>query len=602
MLRNLTIKTRIVLIVSVLIIFSVLYAVASFQKIGTVKEISLSQTEQVMEKMIGDKLKAAVHTVAVESGNALAGITDRDAQIAKLHELLDNIRFEDDKSGYYFVYEGTYCVVLPIKKESENKDLADIKDANGVYFVKELNKLAHNGGGTLIYLFKKPDKGIQPKMSYVEMIPGTNFWVGTGQYIDNIEDAKAALKETINTRVSKALHIMMLVFGLLFLTVILPSTFFIIKSIVSPLRSTQVAANEIAAGNLSVEMNVEGRDEVSSLQNAIKTMVENLKENLFRVEQKTREAEEQAHHAQEMAEEAHQAKLEAENARREGMLLAADKLEEVVDSLSQTSSDLLHKADTIAQNSEHQKTKITETASAMDEMTATILEIAKNASEAAEIANQSLGKAHEGEKGVRSSVESIQKMLSLAETLKNNMNKLNQQATKIGEINTIITDISAQTNLLALNAAIEAARAGEAGRGFAVVADEVRKLAENSMSATTEVASNISAIQELAQTNTEEVEEAVKAMYQSTELANKSGVMIQEIVAFTQKVTDQIASIATSAEEQSVTSKEINNTIELVNQAAIDIATEASETNAAVTSLSKQASDVQDIICNFKSV
>jgi len=130
----------------------------------------------------------------------------------------------------------------------------------------------------------------------------------------------------------------------------------------------------------------------------------------------------------------------------------------------------------------------------------------------------------------------------------------------------VISDIADQTNLLALNAAIEAARAGDAGRGFAVVADEVRKLAEKTMSATQEVGANITAIQQSARTNINEVGEAAKAITEATDLANTSGQALTEIVDLASVNSSVVTSIATAAEEQSATSEEINRAIEEINQ------------------------------------
>ena len=131
------------------------------------------------------------------------------------------------------------------------------------------------------------------------------------------------------------------------------------------------------------------------------------------------------------------------------------------------------------------------------------------------------------------------------------MGELGKQAQGIGQIITVIEDIADQTNLLALNAAIEAARAGEAGRGFAVVADEVRKLAEKTMSATREVVDFVGAIQDCAQKNVVATDSAVKLVEESTGLAGQSGEALHAIVGMVQRTADQVRAIATASEEQS---------------------------------------------------
>ena len=149
-------------------------------------------------------------------------------------------------------------------------------------------------------------------------------------------------------------------------------------------------------------------------------------------------------------------------------------------------------------------------------------------------------------------------MSELAQGLKENMHALGSKAESIGQVMNVISDIADQTNLLALNAAIEAARAGEAGRGFAVVADEVRKLAEKTMSATREVGDAIGSIQAAARQNIESVDVAAKAVEEATALAEDSGGALEKIVQLSGGTSNQIQNIATAAEEQSATSEEIS--------------------------------------------
>jgi methyl-accepting chemotaxis protein len=194
----------------------------------------------------------------------------------------------------------------------------------------------------------------------------------------------------------------------------------------------------------------------------------------------------------------------------------------------------------------------------MDQMNTAVLEVARLAQEAATDADEARGRAGEGAELVTRVVESIVDVAKRAESLRASMEELDERAEGIGKVLSVIEDIADQTNLLALNAAIEAARAGEAGRGFAVVADEVRKLAEKTMQATNEVHGVVTGIQEGARSNVEAMEEAVRSVRRSTELAGKSGQALESIVAMAADSADRVRSIATAAEEQSSASEEIN--------------------------------------------
>jgi methyl-accepting chemotaxis protein len=180
------------------------------------------------------------------------------------------------------------------------------------------------------------------------------------------------------------------------------------------------------------------------------------------------------------------------------------------------------------------------------------------------------------------------------------MQELGTKAESIGGVMNVISDIADQTNLLALNAAIEAARAGEAGRGFAVVADEVRKLAEKTMSATHEVGENIVAIQQAAEQNIKQVEHAVAAVTQATDLANASGQALTEIVSLAAQNSSVVTSIATAAEEQSATSEEINRSIDEINRITGETADGMVQASAAVQELAQMAQELNTIMDKLK--
>lgn len=254
---------------------------------------------------------------------------------------------------------------------------------------------------------------------------------------------------------------------------------------------------------------------------------------------------------------------------------AAEQANSVVSDLGEAAS-LLHGLVNEARSGAVVQTEQSgQAATAMEEMNATVLEVARHAQEAAGDADSAKHQAQDGAQVVTGVVKAIDEVAGQAATLKESMEELDKKSEDIGNVLSVIEDIADQTNLLALNAAIEAARAGEAGRGFAVVADEVRKLAEKTVQATTEVHKAVSGIQQGAKANVLATEAAVASVERSTELAGRSGEALEGIVSISDSTADRIRSIATAAEQQAAASEQIN-------QSTIEVSRISSETEQAM--------------------
>jgi methyl-accepting chemotaxis protein len=233
-------------------------------------------------------------------------------------------------------------------------------------------------------------------------------------------------------------------------------------------------------------------------------------------------------------------------------------------------------------------------------MNATVMEVARNASNASSATHEAKDQAVEGAKTVNELVDAIATVNETALQLKESMGTLGTQAEAIGQVMNVISDIADQTNLLALNAAIEAARAGEAGRGFAVVADEVRKLAEKTMSATNEVETSIQGIQQSTHQNQVMVESSVKAVSIATELAEDSGEALHTIATRVEDCAGQVSGIATAAEEQSAAAEEIGKSVEEVNQIVMETSEGMVQSSAAISQLAEMSAKLKEIIESMK--
>jgi len=397
----------------------------------------------------------------------------------------------------------------------------------------------------------------------------------------------------------------MLTIGLLLASVILASIIstLIIKGVGKQLGEDpgylQHVATEIANGNLNISFKQFIGD--GGVYGVLIKMVNNLKAKIAEADSKSEEAAKEAQGAREATALAEEATQQAQRAKAEGMVQAAQQLESVVEIVTSASEQLSAQIEQSSRGAEEQAHRIGETATSMEEMNATVLEVARNASSAASTADQAKVKAEEGSTVVGKVVKGIEQVQHQSQEMKNDMGNLGKQAEGIGQILNVISDIADQTNLLALNAAIEAARAGEAGRGFAVVADEVRKLAEKTMTATKEVGQAIKGIQDGTKKNIENVERSGKTIEDVTNLANTSGESLRQIVSLAETTTDQVRSIATASEEQSAASEEINRSLEDVNRVSSETTDAMRQSAQAVGELSNQAQILKRLIDEMKA-
>jgi methyl-accepting chemotaxis protein len=374
----------------------------------------------------------------------------------------------------------------------------------------------------------------------------------------------------------------------------------ILNLVLRDLNSCVQYSETIAAGTLNHSLDLRRDDEVGRLADSLRKMVGSLREMIDTARRKTSEAEEQTVLARQATAEAQEAKNQAEHARREGMLQAAGQLESIVEIVTSASAQLSAQIEESSRGAANQAARVGETATAMEEMNATVLEVARNAGQAAETAGGARDKAQSGAQTVGRVVTSMSGVQDQTSLLKEDMGRLGKQAEDIGRVMTVITDIADQTNLLALNAAIEAARAGDAGRGFAVVADEVRKLAEKTMAATKEVGDAIRGIQQGAKSNVDGVEKSVRLIEDTTALARESGEALAEIVSLVDLASDQVRSIATASEEQSAASEEINRSIEQVNVISSETSQAMHEAAKAVGELAEQAQQLKSLIADLE--
>ena len=376
-------------------------------------------------------------------------------------------------------------------------------------------------------------------------------------------------------------------------------TILIVRNTVRQLGKDPGELNGIAHRVVDGDYNIDDGSKKMGVYGAIVEMVNALKRNIENAQRESENAREQSRKAQEAMEQAEAAGREARG-KTEAMLAAADKLETVGGVVSSASTELSAQIEQSDRGAAESAQRLSEAATAMNEMNATVQEVARNAGSASAASTETKRKAEAGAEVVAKAVHSIEQVHQMSLELKGDMVQLNEHAQDITRIMGVISDIADQTNLLALNAAIEAARAGEAGRGFAVVADEVRKLAEKTMASTQDVGNAIKAIQESTAKSMTGVDQAVERIGEANELASRSGAALEEIVATVEATGDQVNAIATASEEQSAASEEINQSIVQVNDMSRQTAEAMAEAAKAVSDLAAQAQGLTNLIRELK--
>ncbi len=607
MIKNFSIGSKIytILITSVTIMLGlVIVFYFAINKIANdSSELAGEQMYALQKDRIKDITLAAIKGIEVQ----IAG-KSREEQLDIIDKFIVKSRFDVNDSGYFFLYEETSVVLHPVNRGIQGKDLKDSVDSVGVKFIQELNKAAKAGGGFVTYMYPKPDGVVDQKTAYVAMLAGTPYWFGTGVYTENVAVLEKQLHSSMQEQ-ANLIELYLVIAVLILVSILLICSIKIIKSITGPVSALTKISSDVAEGNLNAGDQIENisddisntktKDEIIIMANALRSMVFSLKEKIQDAENAIEESKKNAAKIQEALDSAAVAEQSA-NSKTEHMLEVADHLEEVVNRMTLASEQLAQTINECARGATDQAGQISNTSIAMEEMSDTVHSVAQNASMASKVSAETGSKAHSGGHIASEAIKSMQEVQELTTRLMEDMQSLDVSAKSIDQVMGVISEIADQTNLLALNAAIEAARAGEAGRGFAVVADEVRKLAEKTMDSTNEVAKIINEIQNSASQSLSQTTASFSAIEKATDLVKQSGDTLSEISDMTKNSAEQVQSIATAAEEQSATSTHIKDNISQVNEIALVTAKSMEEATHSVSDLHEQAQELAKLTQSLK--
>jgi methyl-accepting chemotaxis protein len=513
-LRRFTISLRLFALATLVTLATVVIVVVLVGVTSQVRDLGVSAAADAALEGQKELLVASVDSMAATIGTAIAGAQTDQERVAIMNKLVTPVRFGDDKSGYYFVYRGTVIVVLPPKPELAGTDRAKTVDKNGVAYVVELSRTA--GRKQFVnYVYPKPGvTGDVGKIAYAQFIPGTDYWIGSGVYIDNVDRLRTNLKTQIETLSTSATRPVVVLIGLLYLVVFLPGIWLLWRSIVSPLNEAVTTSAMVANGKLYSHVVQFYDDEPGKLTKALGLMTSRLRDVISHVSAGA-------------------------------------------NSVASSATELSASASSLAQGSSSQASSMSQVSAALEEMTSTISLSAESARNTEQLANQAAASARAGARKVG---EAVQAMHAIAEKV------------------VFVEEIARQTNLLALNASIEAARAGDVGQGFAVVAAEVKRLAERSGSAANE-------IREMA--------------HKSVQTAAEAGSMIENIVPSIENTANLVKAISVSSQEINKGATEINQGMQQLDQVIQQNAAASEELTATSEELATRADELQKVISFF---
>jgi len=350
------------------------------------------------------------------------------------------------------------------------------------------------------------------------------------------------------------------------------------RTLIAPIKRMTAIAQAVSRGDLDQQIAVTSDDEVGKMARSFQEMVANLNRIVGQVRamaqavaaeaERIRQGTEQMANASRTQEEA----VERTSRSMEDMAASiaqvagsAQSLSAGVETTSSSIDEMASSIQQVAHSADYLSEAVSQSSASIEEMAAAIRQVALNVREAESVAEQSTGVAHEGSQAVSQTIAGMQRITSVMTEVVTVIEGLGKRSAEIGEIVEVIDDIAEQTNLLALNAAIEAARAGEHGRGFAVVADEVRKLAERSSKATGEIAKLIQGIQRETEKAISSTQQGETVIHEGTQLANAAGTTIGQMVSSSDRVSALMGQIALAAEEQTKAAAQITEAMERMN-------------------------------------
>lgn len=551
---SLTIRQRLyVLSIVPLLIISLSMMYLSFSETQKLNHEQMAATRASMMEMKQNELRSYLQI----ADTALKSLKQKNAPLSEAITILRDIAFEN--SGYIFGYNSKGDRLL---LGQSNAGLGDnfwnMQDTHGNYLIQDLIKNAKVDKFTTYYFPKPGETAPLPKLAYSTYLPQWDLTIGTGFYTDDI-DAVIANMETL---AAENMQSSLVNIGLMSLIIILIVGFFAIilnRSIMRPLELFDLSIRSFASGDadLTARMEKFNAPEFARLSDNFNAFVSSLQSIIARVHQVG---------------------------------------QQVVDE----TNDMTQRAQQVDAIASGQREETDQVATAMTEMTTTATEISNNAHHAAQSAKDADDNAKDAHEIVDSAAKSVQDLAKEVAEASLVISKLEGDVKNISSLLAVIQDIAEQTNLLALNAAIEAARAGEQGRGFAVVADEVRKLASRTQDSTGQIHAMIGQLKNASDAAVKAMDSSQSRSLSTVEKANAASTALQKIQDSIATIMDMNALIATATEEQSIVGQEISERIVVISDQSSQSAELANQNQAGSQQLNSRANELYELVDRFK--
>lgn len=551
---SLTIRQRLYILSLVpLLIIALSMMYFSFNETRLLSQEQMSNTREAMMEMKQAELKSYLQI----ADTALNPLKARQASLDEALIVLREIQF--GQNGYIFGYDSQGTRLLLGKSTNGlGENFMNMQDTQGNYLIRDLIKNARLDQFTTYYFPKPGEQTPLPKLSYSVYLPQWDLTIGTGFYTDDVDAEIAAMEARAEQQLEHGLYTLGSITAVI---VVLVSIMAILinRSIMRPLELFDASISSFASGDADLTARMENFSvpEFAKLSSNFNRFVESLQNIIKRVNQ------------------------------------VGQQVVEETNAMSQRAAQV----DSLASN---QREETEQVATAMTEMTTTAQEISSNANNAAQSARDAEDNATDVHKIVNAAARSVQSLAEEVAGASSVIAKLEGDVNNITSSLAVIQDIAEQTNLLALNAAIEAARAGEQGRGFAVVADEVRKLASRTQESTQEIHTMIQQLKSGSDAAVKAMESSQQRSISTVQEANAAAEALQKIQASIGTIMDMNALIATATEEQSIVGQEISQRIVVISDQSSESATLANQNRQGSQTLNGRAHELYELVARFK--